>query len=73
MSMLALGLLFGVVTLVIMFSGAPIAFGLGSVAVLFMAFFMPASSLDTITQNVYEEMASITLLTNPHYQSHILI
>jgi tripartite ATP-independent transporter DctM subunit len=63
--MLALGLLFGAVTLVIMFSGAPIAFALGSVAVLFMFFFMPASSLDTITQNVYEEMASITLLSIP--------
>jgi len=63
--MLALGLLFGLVTLVVMFSGAPIAFALGSVAVLFMYFFMPASSLDTITQNVYEEMASITLLSIP--------
>ena len=41
MSMLALGLLFGAVTLLIMFSGAPIAFALGSVAVLFMYFFMP--------------------------------
>ena len=30
-----------------------------------MAFFMPASSLDTVTQNVYEEMASITLLSIP--------
>jgi tripartite ATP-independent transporter DctM subunit len=65
MSMLALGLLFGAVTLLIMFSGAPIAFALGSVAVLFMYFFMPAASLDTITQNVYEEMASITLLSIP--------
>src|SRR3569832_152762 len=65
MSMLALGLLFGAVTLLIMFSGAPIAFALGAVAVIFMYFFMPASSLDTITQNVYEEMASITLLSIP--------
>jgi C4-dicarboxylate transporter, DctM subunit len=65
MSMLAIGSLFGAVTLVIMFSGAPIAFALGSVAVGFMYFFMPASSLDTITQNVYEEMASITLLSIP--------
>lgn len=65
MSMLALGSLFGAVTLLIMFSGAPIAFALGSVAVGFMYFFMPASSLDTITQNVYEEMASITLLSIP--------
>ena len=65
MSMLALGLLFGGVTLLVMFSGTPIAFALGAVAVLFMAFFMPASSLDTVTQNVYEEMSSITLLSIP--------
>ncbi|MGI9132406.1 MAG: TRAP transporter large permease [Rhodoferax sp.] len=65
MSMLALGLLFGVVTLLFMFSGAPIAIALGSVAVLFMYLFMPASALNTVTQNVYEEMASITLLSIP--------
>src|SRR5450432_3818250 len=65
MSMLTLGLLFGGVTLIVMFSGMPIAFSLGAVAVGFMYFFMPASSLDTVTQNVYEEMASITLLSIP--------
>ncbi|MBV8604044.1 MAG: TRAP transporter large permease [Pelomonas sp.] len=48
-----------------MFSGLPIAYALGSVALVFMYFFMPASSLDTVTQNVYEEMASITLLSIP--------
>jgi C4-dicarboxylate transporter, DctM subunit len=65
MSMVAIGWLFGIVTLLFMFSGAPISFALGAVAVLFMAIFMPASSLDTVTQNVYEEMASITLLSIP--------
>jgi len=65
MSVLSLGLLFGGATLVVMFSGMPIAFALGFVAVLFMAAFMPASSLDTVTQNVYEEMSSITLLSIP--------
>jgi C4-dicarboxylate transporter DctM subunit len=65
MSMLTLSLLFGAVTLILMFSGMPIAFALGTVAVGFMYFFMPASSLDTVTQNVYEEMASITLLSIP--------
>jgi tripartite ATP-independent transporter DctM subunit len=63
--MVTLGLLFGVVTLLFMFSGAPIAFALGSVALLFMYLFMPASALNTVTQNVYEEMASITLLSIP--------
>ena len=65
MSILALGLLFGTVTLLVMFSGMPIAFALGFVAVLFMGLFMPASALDTVTQSVYEEMASITLLSIP--------
>ncbi len=65
MSELGIGLLYGGATLVAMFSGMPIAFALGAVAVAFMLGFMPVSSLDTITQNVYEEMASITLLSIP--------
>jgi tripartite ATP-independent transporter DctM subunit len=62
---LTLGALYGGATLLVMFSGMPIAFALGGVAVAFMYFFMPAASLDTVTQNVYEEMASITLLSIP--------
>jgi tripartite ATP-independent transporter DctM subunit len=65
MSALELGLAYGGVTLLVMFSGMPIAFALGSVAVSFMYVLMPASSLDTVAQNVYEEMASITLLSIP--------
>jgi tripartite ATP-independent transporter DctM subunit len=65
MSVLTLGLLYGGTTLFVMFAGMPIAFALGAVAVLFMALFMPSASLDTVTQNVYEEMASITLLSIP--------
>ncbi|MEB0032072.1 TRAP transporter large permease [Undibacterium sp. RTI2.1] len=65
MSPLTLGALYGAVTLVVMFSGMPIAFALGIVATSFMYFFMPSTSLDTVTQNVYEEMASITLLSIP--------
>jgi C4-dicarboxylate transporter, DctM subunit len=65
MSILSIGLLYGGATLVVMFIGMPIAFALGAVATLFMIFFMPKGSVDTITQNVYEEMASITLLSIP--------
>jgi tripartite ATP-independent transporter DctM subunit len=65
MSTLAIGLMYGGATLTAMLAGMPIAFALGGVAVLFMLFFMPAASLDTVTQNVYEEMASITLLSIP--------
>ena len=65
MSTLQLGLLYGGTTLLILFSGMPIAFALGTVATIFMLCFMPLASLDTVAQNVYEEMASITLLTIP--------
>ena len=65
MSVLGIGISYGVATLFAMFSGMPIAFALGAVAVVFMAIYMPAASLDTVTQNVYEEMASITLLSIP--------
>src|SRR5712691_10321972 len=65
MTVLSIGLLYGAATLVVMFSGMPIAFALGAVATVFMIVFMPAASVDTITQNVYEEMASITLLSIP--------
>jgi tripartite ATP-independent transporter DctM subunit len=65
MSVLSIGLLYGAATLLVMFAGMPIAFALGAVATVFMIFFMPSASVDTITQNVYEEMASITLLSIP--------
>ena len=65
MSILVVGLLFTAVTLIVMFSGVPIAFALGAVAAVFMFWLMPASALDTVTQNVYEEMSSITLLSIP--------
>ena len=65
MAPLELGLAYGGATLLALFSGMPIAFALGGVAVLFMVFFMPGASLDTVAQNVYEELASITLLTIP--------
>ena len=65
MTVFGIGISYGIATLVVMFSGMPIAFALGAVAVAFMAIYMPSASLDTVTQNVYEEMASITLLSIP--------
>ena len=65
MTTLQTGALYLGATLVALFSGMPIAFALGGVAVVFMLGFMPAASLDTIAQNVYEELGSITLLTIP--------
>src|SRR5437588_9122033 len=65
MTALQLGLMYGGATLLVLFSGMPIAFGLGAVATLFMIGFMPQAWVGTVTQNVYEEMASITLLSIP--------
>ncbi|MDE2380113.1 TRAP transporter large permease [Bradyrhizobium sp.] len=65
MSVFGIGLSYGLATLLVMFSGMPIAFALGAVAIVFMGIYMPTASLDTVTQNVYEEMASITLLSIP--------
>src|SRR4051812_9055241 len=65
MTVFGIGVSYGIATLLVMFSGMPIAFALGAVAVVFMAIYMPSASLDTVTQNVYEEMASITLLSIP--------
>lgn len=60
-----IGALYAGATLLAMLAGLPVAFSLGSVALLFMMIFMPASALDTVTQNVYEEIASVTLLSIP--------
>ena len=65
MTVFGIGVSYGLATLFAMFSGMPIAFALGAVATVFMFWLMPASSLDTVTQNVYEEMSSITLLSIP--------
>src|SRR5476651_1439277 len=65
MTVFTIGMLYGGATLLVMFSGMPIAFALGAVATIFMIMFMPSASVDTISQNVYEEMASITLLSIP--------
>ena len=61
----AVGVAYGVATLLLMFTGMPIAFALGCTAILFMLALMPAAALDVVTQNVYEEMASVTLLSIP--------
>ena len=65
MSTGAVGTAYGVVTLLMMFTGMPIAFALGATAIVFMLALMPVAALDVVTQNVYEELASITLLSIP--------
>ena len=65
MSQSTIGILYCVVTLLVMFSGMPIAFALGGVALVFMTLFMPKASVDTIAQNFYEELANVIILAIP--------
>jgi tripartite ATP-independent transporter DctM subunit len=59
------GTAYGFATLLLMFTGMPIAFALGTTALLFMLALMPVAALEIVTKNVYEELASITLLSIP--------
>jgi C4-dicarboxylate transporter, DctM subunit len=63
--MLTTGLLYAGATLAALFIGIPIAFALGSVALLFMVALLPYATLSTVAQNVYQEIANVTLLTIP--------
>src|SRR5215468_2551503 len=42
-----IGLLYGIITLIVMFAGMPIAFALGAVATVFMIAYMPRGSVDS--------------------------
>ncbi|MDZ4124423.1 MAG: TRAP transporter large permease [Hydrogenophaga sp.] len=65
MSVAQMGLMYGLATFAFLFSGMPIAFAPGSVAVLFMYFVMPAPQLSIIAETIFSELNSFTLLTIP--------
>ncbi|CAG0941281.1 partial C4-dicarboxylate TRAP transporter large permease protein DctM, partial [Gammaproteobacteria bacterium] len=65
MGVLEIGLLYLGAALLLLFSGMPIAFALGGVALAFMFFFMPSSNLENIAETLYSELNNFTLLTIP--------
>lgn len=65
MSVGQLGLLYAAATFAFLFSGMPIAFAVGAVALIFMYFFMPAAQLSIIAETIFSELNSFTLLTIP--------
>ncbi|MGB8337696.1 MAG: TRAP transporter large permease [Burkholderiales bacterium] len=65
MSNLQIGLLYGATTFLFLFSGMPIAFAVGSVALIFMFIFMPASNIAIVADTIYSELDNFTLLTIP--------
>lgn len=60
-----IGLLYAGVTLLLLFSGMPIAFALGLSALGFMAAFMPAPVLQSVAETMFSELDNFTLLTIP--------
>jgi C4-dicarboxylate transporter DctM subunit len=65
MSVTQIGILYIGSAFLLFFSGMPIAFALGSVALVFMAIFMPAASIAMIGQTFYSELNNFTLLAIP--------
>lgn len=60
-----IGLLYAGITLLLLFSGMPIAFALGLSALGFMAVFMPSIALHSVAETIFSELDNFTLLTIP--------
>jgi len=60
-----IGILFGVVTFALLFSGMPIAFALGLSSLSFMALFMPSANLGEVAYKLFKGLDDFTLLTIP--------
>ena len=65
MGVLETGIHYGIATFALLFSGMPIAFAVGTVALVFMYLFMPAINLDQVAETIYAELDNFTLLTIP--------
>ncbi len=65
MTTLQTGALFGIATFVALFSGMPIAFAVGGVALLFMLVFMPPETVGLVAETIYSELDNFVLLTIP--------
>jgi len=65
MSTFQIGVLYIGAAFLLFFSGMPIAFALGSVALLFMFLFMPSANIAMIAQTFYGELNNFTLLAIP--------
>jgi tripartite ATP-independent transporter DctM subunit len=65
MGTLEIGLLYMAVTLLLLFSGMPIAFALGASALGFMCIFMPSMNLEMLAETLYGELDNFTMLTIP--------
>ena len=67
MSPLVIGLLVGLVSIVILGSGIPVAFGLGLVAIGFLVAFEGINSLSVLADTLYAGLNDFTLVSIPMF------
>ncbi len=67
MSPLEVGLLIGIVTIVVLGSGIPIAFGLGIVSISFLVAFQGVDSLSTLGETFFAGIAEFSLVSIPMF------
>ncbi len=67
MSSLAIGLLVFVVTVAVLATGLPIAFGLGAVALLFMVIFDGWQSVHFVPETIFAGLSDFTLVSLPMF------
>lgn len=67
MSPLEIGVVIGIVTIVVLASGIPIAFGLGAVAVGFLVIFDGWGSLDIVADTFFSGLAEFALVSIPMF------
>ena len=67
MSPLTIGLLIFVVTVALLATGLPIAFGLGAVALAFMVFFDGWNSVGFVPETIFAGLADFTLVSLPMF------
>ncbi|HEY5791543.1 MAG TPA: TRAP transporter large permease [Gammaproteobacteria bacterium] len=67
MEPLTIGILIGIATIVILATGIPVAFGLGLVAIAFLAIFEGTGSLGFVAETFYSGLAEFTLVSIPMF------
>jgi tripartite ATP-independent transporter DctM subunit len=61
------GVLVLVLTLVVLLSGAPVAFGLGALSVVFIVFFQGFDALHVVAENFFAGLSDFTLVSIPMF------
>lgn len=67
MSPLELGILVAIVLIVVLLSGAPVAFSLGAVSIIFLLIFEGAGSIDIIAETLFGGLNEFALLSIPMF------